>query len=510
MRYLYGASVQGIQNFIFETNKLKEIAGGSEFVDDICTSRFQRILGKEPHNQIQGAAGIVRYLFHEDELDALNRMVKYFPFEIQKEAPGITISQAVVKVDGELTSDHMSDLIRKLDTQRNNLQHSFLAAPMIAERSRTTGQAAVKKVYGEYLSQQQNLKRHLTEISDNLANKIGLDRDSLPMNDLDELSGKGDNKDKWLAIIHADANSLGKLILKANSALEKSGDVKAFYKKFSKALDKATIEAASTATQQVLKVEIENWNERHSDDQKVPIRPVLLGGDDLTVIIKAKYAFEFTERFIEAFEFKSKVLVYEQVLKEYGDFPEFSNGLTTCAGIAYVKPNYPFHYAESLAQKLCKAAKKVSKGINNACAPSSVMFHQVHSSFVDDEWQETVERELTVKEIGSFLGGPYFLNVQTGYKSIKDIKDWATAMDEKEEDGKRTSLKAQVRSLITTYIDNPNGAGQYEARLRQLNPKKLEALGFHGRSIFYDNKEGVKVSHAWDIIKLATIQQDNT
>jgi len=34
-KYLYGASVQGIQDFIFKTNKLQEIVGASEIVKNI-------------------------------------------------------------------------------------------------------------------------------------------------------------------------------------------------------------------------------------------------------------------------------------------------------------------------------------------------------------------------------------------------------------------------------------------------------------------------------------------
>ena len=36
-KYLYGASVQGIQQFIFQTNELKDIVGASELVEFICT-----------------------------------------------------------------------------------------------------------------------------------------------------------------------------------------------------------------------------------------------------------------------------------------------------------------------------------------------------------------------------------------------------------------------------------------------------------------------------------------
>ena len=46
-KYLYGAAVQGIQNFIFQTNTLREIVGASELVEEICTKLFAEQLGSE-------------------------------------------------------------------------------------------------------------------------------------------------------------------------------------------------------------------------------------------------------------------------------------------------------------------------------------------------------------------------------------------------------------------------------------------------------------------------------
>ena len=44
-QYLYGAAVQGIQSFIFQTNTLREIVGASELVEEICTKMFAEQLG---------------------------------------------------------------------------------------------------------------------------------------------------------------------------------------------------------------------------------------------------------------------------------------------------------------------------------------------------------------------------------------------------------------------------------------------------------------------------------
>lgn len=46
-KYLYGAAVQGIQGFIFQTNKLREIVGASELVEEICTTAFNEFEGKK-------------------------------------------------------------------------------------------------------------------------------------------------------------------------------------------------------------------------------------------------------------------------------------------------------------------------------------------------------------------------------------------------------------------------------------------------------------------------------
>ena len=107
-KYLYGAAVQGIQDFIFQTNKLREIVGASELVEEICTKKFVEVLlGKKDistkeaqeillndSNAILYAAGNVKYIFTSKK--ACEDLVRVFPKVVQEFAPGITFSQAVV------------------------------------------------------------------------------------------------------------------------------------------------------------------------------------------------------------------------------------------------------------------------------------------------------------------------------------------------------------------------------------------------------------------------------
>ncbi len=493
-KYLYGASVHGIQDFIFETNKLTDIVGASEFVEKVCTSLFEEATGivlKNNPSLIQSAAGNIRFLF--DKKEDCEKAVRFFPFKIESKAPGMQLSQAVVEIEGNLTTTHISELILKLDQQRNKLKPSFFKAQMIARRSRQTGQAAISSD-SEHLSVHQILKQKYNE-SNSLKKKIGAEEHKWKSGDLEDLVKNKKGRDEWLAIIHADGNNLGKLIIKINSQLNETGqDVQAFYRQFSYNLDKATITATRLAYQTVFANEI-------SANELVPFRPVLLGGDDLTVILKARFALEFTKLFLHHFEAETSKLIWP-LLSSHKELIPFMEGLTTCAGIAFIKPNYPFHYGVKLADGLCKQAKRHSKNLNSLRSPSSLMFHQVHSSFVG-EWEDIAKRELELKENqGSFEYGPYFLTENRGYSTIEQLQKWKSIIQEAD------APKSQLRALITAYIDNPAGAMQYERRMHVIDAQKekayLKKLGI-SPTIFFERK-GKNVSPIWDIIKISTIE----
>ena len=65
MNYLYGASLQGIQSFIFETNKLKEIIGASEMIEQLCSSQFMKKYDIPDHNFIIKAAGNIKCIIRD-------------------------------------------------------------------------------------------------------------------------------------------------------------------------------------------------------------------------------------------------------------------------------------------------------------------------------------------------------------------------------------------------------------------------------------------------------------
>ena len=143
-KFLYGAAVQGIQSFIFQTNTLREIIGASELVEEICTKMFAEQLGisitdlDKDENAIINAAGNIKYIF--DNEGKCKKVFREFPKQVLEAAPGITISQAVIELrDGLNLSDALHELEIRLRKERNMPMQPITLGLMGIQRSRETG-----------------------------------------------------------------------------------------------------------------------------------------------------------------------------------------------------------------------------------------------------------------------------------------------------------------------------------------------------------------------------------
>lgn len=503
-RYLYGASIQGIQNYIFQTNELKDIIGASELVNEIC-HKFKAMYGEDSKHKgkmIVHAAGNIKCIF--DDEDACRDAVRNFPRFAMEMAPGITISQAVVKIkDDSEYAKKAEELEQRLHAQRNHPVKSLTTGLMAIERSRKTGLPATtikyaqdKKEKDEYLDEGIVAKRN--EKGCDLYRKLtGEDiKTGNRAYDTKDLTGHND----WIAVIHADGNGLGEVVA------ELSGDYQRF-KDFSDNLDKATIaaaQAAYTATKE--KEEDEKANRTL---EKLKIRPIVIGGDDLTVICRGDLAVKFVKEYLEAFEKETK----ERIGKK----------LTACAGIAFIKSSYPFYYGYDLAEALCGEAKKDAKSdkvkkANGNQAPSCLMFHKVQSSFVED-YAEIKRKELTTVDGCSLCFGPYYLNKESVDK-VKDrerwtIKELSETVDKlNKEDNNR--VKTAIRQWLTLMHEDAGAAKQHSKRVKAVNldSEFISIYDSVSTGIIKKDADGKdkdpKLSPAYDILSLLTIIEQET
>lgn len=503
-KYLYGASVQGIQSFIFQTNKLKEIVGASELVEDICGDLFKEELkhhGIEyvEENLLLGAAGNIKYLF-DSKVDC-EKIVKTFPKTVMENADGITISQAVVQ-DGKYEDD-IHELERRLRVQRNKqITITDNLGWMVTGTARRTGGVGVKFEKEEVLDKGQIQKLQVQQKANKRLVEDILDSNKLlaaefPF-DISEII-KGQENQSWIAVIHIDGNSLGKKLIKMGEELEKAKSKKAF-KDFSTKLDKSTKEAAKKTFDNVVSKVIKD-----EGLTKIPFRPVVLGGDDFTVIVRGDIALDFTNSFLRAFETVTK--------KVFADFDStyninetlFSSGLTACAGIAYIKANYPFHYGVKLAESLCQVAKSGSKSINDNHSPSSLVFHKVQASFIES-YEDIVNKELTAADEVFFNHGPYFIHSQDEYDSVENLNKIIKELN------RPSAPKSGLRNWLSELRYDPEKAQQTLERIANLNKDYIlnlrltEPNTFTKRKIMIDGEEvDGKFTPIYDAISLSNI-----
>jgi len=455
-KYLYGANVKSVQQFIFRTGRLTEIIGGSEIVEQICTSLFKEQVNAQGVNEdtyeknlIVSAAGIIKFIF--DEKEHCQKIVRTFPKNVYSKAPGISFNQAVVEVQGDKpSSENLKELEKRLRIQRNKATPQTETGLRIMLRVPRTGMPGTIVNKNEVMDKASFLKQQTYKTkTELLLNKLEIDDQYIFSNLIDDIAGKK----QYVAIIHADGNNMGKVIRDLNESNLEQEPIE-LNKKFSSAINDITLNAA--------KIAIKNTFYKEFKGKTIPFRPVIIGGDDFTVICNAQYALELTKSYLKAFAEESS-RIFEA---EFNNVPT----VTACAGIAFLKSSYPFHYGVKLAEDLCGFSKNEAKKINNNLVPSCLAFHRILSSFVGDYKDDIITRELTASSSGiNFCGGPYYIS--DNIENTTSIDDLSRMTDCLKNENTPTS---KLREWIYTCYVNKHLAKEDLKRIIQiLNEKSM-------------------------------------
>ncbi len=500
-KYLFGASIQGIQSFIFKTNKLKEIVGASQLVDNIVRKEFGEFCKRFNHpinedNILLAAAGNIRYIC--DENTAAN-LVKGFPKYVAFYAPGITVSQALVKLNGKGLTKATDILEEKLKAQRNKVSVPMEIGFMGLERSRRTSGVGVAFEKGEVIDSATQKKTALREentlsLFERFAGKR-VKAENVPFN-LSDITRKTENS--WLAIVHADGNGLGNILQNLTANISSADEIKEVLRTFSKQLEAATIKAANEAFNQVID---NDWQKKiESGKDRYPIRPVVLGGDDLTVIIRADLAYDFTKTFLKSFELQTE--------KHFNQLNEYNvKKLTACAGIAYIKDSYPFHYGVRLAEALTEEAKKKSKNQdiiqnagNDGLPPSSLAFYKVQSSFVED--LSSMRTRTHIINGINFNYGPYFIKEISDSAYVGELDEFLGILKEKSTD--KSKAVSKLRQLLSELAVDKSKTEFMLKRIQTIDRSFYDSLNLGKFSTVLAGKKAEPLI-VNDLIQLHTI-----
>ena len=538
----------GNQRYIYSTNKLRENVGasdltyrvGTQFVleavqeetqkaiyeDDNLDGRMMRanLMDKTRNPElspngnkvevITATSGKALLLVQEEGIG--KRIVKAVTARALREMPGLTVHGAISKDFGNLANNDFSGIheevgyvhrkIERVRYEMPNKEQRFLRLPFVAPCV-TSGFPASEY----YKTDPEPAPRSAVSIEKCVAAYQGRNRLEAVVHAVNKeirFAGNLDQLERlfkdlsWVATVHADGNGLGEIFLNFNEN-SKSKDGRDYiekYRRFSLALDVCTINAASNALatlQQRFRAVEEEREKRQGrqtnlSDKFIPVVPLILGGDDLTVLCDGQYALKFTGEFLRNFEEETGKDYYKEEGEERGIVPQIALTafgvpyLGICAGVAIAKPHYPFHQSYELAEQLLKSAKQVKEKVkrhhNNKNVPhpcSALDYHILYDSTASrlDDIRDKMKSD---NQATWLYARPY---VVSGFNNGWPANDWLTprkwnelekrvaAMMARDDDNKRKLPNSQLHTLREAlYL----GHAEADARLNLIRHRYLE------------------------------------
>ncbi len=552
--YLVLIETSGNQNYIFATNKLRENVGASEltyragtqwvleavadvgelvnlWADDPAQLR-QNLCNPEKNPPLNNAnkvevivAASGKALLLINELRTGQEIIRQVTTKALENAPGIDVC-GVISRSFNPDNEPLGEVVREVHGEfeevranRPGLPMRFLRLPVVAECV-TSGYPA-----SEWDDQSLGTNKAKSAVSlaklkaapktgfrlDNLLRDIHPDLSFASK--LEELEEQCD----WFAIVHADGNGLGEIFLRFGEHIglkppnngESCKDYNDCYvdkfRRFSVALDLCTEKAIRSAITKLL-VRFKQYF------PKPLIIPIVLGGDDMTVICDGRIALQFTHVFLQAFEEETGNAhkIFDEdvkselngIVSEIAENALNAKRLSASAGVAIAKPHYPFSAAYDLAEELIKSAKQVKKIVlspkkdgknQNVPWPCSALdFHALYDSTAS----ELAEiRDKLVKDEGQtrLYARPYVVSKQGNLSGAIAGQDWATQH-------RWSDLHERVTAILAPDEDNEQHRAIPNNQLHELRAGLF--LGKEGANARYS-----LISHRYEVNKLKVFEE---
>jgi hypothetical protein len=428
----------GIQGYIFGSNVLKQNVGASELVRRATQDWVYQELAAlgvtnvDRDGRINDQAAIERdglvselayagggntvVLFRSSE--TAQEFTRRLTRRTLVEAPGLQLVVAHSEVDWE--TEALSQVVRatleKVRQKKHKLPVSTLLLGLgVTADCQYTGLPAVGKNQDDKrVSAEVHAKEAVFDAAHaRLTRLSGLNGYDIPK-DFDDF-GRIIGESSYIAVIHTDGNGMGKRVVEIADAHPQASDNRPYVQSiraFSQSVGKATEEALNATYRQLIECmdgEGRIGGEAQVRDGKLPLRPIVWGGDDVTFVCDGRLGLTLTEFYLR-----------QVTAKPLAD----GKPLSARAGIAVVKSHFPFARAYALAEELTKSAKKY---LSERKAPpyneqdlSAMDWHFAISGVVLD-LEQIREREYTV-EAGKLTMRP----LRLGARVASDWRAWET------------------------------------------------------------------------------------
>ena len=494
--FLVLIETSGNQDYIFATNKLRENLGASEWISRVGEA-VRKHIESDPGVQAEvvvATSGKAIVLVRDEE--TARAIVRAITKQVVKDAPGVDL-HGVISADFEFDENGIHEVVRKVHKKHMQLrgtipgpQQRFLRLPVIAECA-TSGLPAAffDPEKGEPRSTVSRAKRQVADDAlDRMGNAAGGIRLARTVAELDRLE-----EVDWLAVVHADGNGLGQMFLGFGDLVEglvgnrQNRSYVNALRDFSDGLDACT----KAAFQLALKEVWPQWIRRFPDGEPgcLPLVPLVLGGDDLTVVCDGRLAIPFTVAYLQQFETQTANGIVGDLAEKRKETP--ARRLGACAGVAIVKPHFPFYAAYGLAEELLKSAKTVKSNVpNRPC--SAFDFHVLYDASGADLGR--IRRELVVDAGATHLTArPYVvtpmdgLSPWAGHRHVERLKDSLRAI-QATDDGRRRLPNSMLHDLRAgLFFGQPEADARLKLAVGRHPPEHFGDLVADG-SFFWDEQ----------------------
>ena len=434
MSWLYRYEAKRLQSWLLETNGLQEIKGGSQLICDL-DDLFKKALCTFGRGEVESKAAAGGNAIFESESDA-REWAHAWPMLVERWVPGLEIVQAVVEEPADAGSgkDAVGSFDKLAIEMRADRQYRGAslpeAGPLVFRAPRTERPALPHQKWRiegqappslEDVSTATRLcrarnpdsrnpdssKPEVESIWTRLAGDWS-DRFS-PVGDLDRMNAR------YIAIVHADANDLGDRFQQLKSRRER------------KTLSNQVSEITRIAAQRAF-YELVAWMDKQDsgdiDEGCFPLRPIVLGGDDLTVLTRGDLGIRYASLYLRA---------VDRLVREPERSAVLEHPIEVSAGVAIVHTHYPFHRAYDLAESLCQYAKAQLRQVGlHQSTPSALAFHRAGDSIIG-AYEDVLEQELSVElhdGVAELAAGPYTLRPHEPHAHrLDDLERLRDALD---------------------------------------------------------------------------------